>query len=179
MNCRTAFVGLLTILSFPSCVRAQTASIAGSITDSTGAAVSNVKITAQNVDTGVTQTAQTDESGVYRMTNLNPGIYDITIEHPSFKTFVYSQIPLSVDQVLTLDAKLVVSAVRETVRVASEAVAPVDLNDAQIGNLVDGRQIENLPLILRDPYQLVLLSPGVTQTNTLFWRFFGEWLPRT
>jgi len=108
------------------------------------------------------------------MTNLNPGI-----EHPSFKTFVYSQIPLSVDRVLTLDAKLVVSAVRETVRVASEAVAPVDLNDAQIGNLVDGRQIENLPLILRDPYQLVLLSPGVTQTNTLFWRFFGEWLPRT
>ena len=130
-----------------------------------------MKITAQNVDTGVTQTAQTDESGVYRMTNLNPGIYDITIEHPSFKTFVYSQIPLSVDQVLTLDAKLVVSAVRETVRVASEAVAPVDLNDAQIGNLVDGRQIENLPLILRDPYQLVLLSPGVTQTNTLFGGF--------
>lgn len=85
MNCRTAFVGLLTILSFPSCLRAQTASIAGSITDSTGAAVSNVKITAQNVDTGVAQTAQRDESGVYRMTNLNPGIYDITIEHPSFK----------------------------------------------------------------------------------------------
>lgn len=50
-----------------------------------------MKITAQNVDTGVTQTAQTDESGVYRMTNLNPGIYDITIEHPSFKTLVYSQ----------------------------------------------------------------------------------------
>ena len=85
MNCRTVFVGLLTILSFPSCLRAQTASIAGSITDSTGAAVSNVKITAQNVDTGVAQTAQRDESGVYRMTNLNPGIYDITIEHPSFK----------------------------------------------------------------------------------------------
>ena len=44
----------------------------------------------------------------------------------------------------------------------------MDLNDAQIGNLVDSRQIEHLPLILRDPYQLVLLSPGVTQTNTLF-----------
>src|SRR5205823_11741787 len=81
---------------------------------------------------------------------------------------LYSQISLSVDQVLTLNAKLVVSAVRETVRVASEAVAPVDLNDAQIGNLVSSRQIEDLPLILRDPYQLVLLSPGVAQTNTLF-----------
>lgn len=168
MNCKTVFVGLLIVLSLPACLRAQTASIGGTITDTTGAAVPNVKITAQNANTGETQTAQTDESGVYRMTNLNPGIYDITIEHSSFKTVAYSQIPLSVEQVLTLNAKLVVSAVRETVRVASEAVAPVDLNDAQIGNLVDGRQIEDLPLILRDPYQLVLLSPGVTQTNTLF-----------
>ena len=168
MNCKTVFLGLLIVLSLPACLRAQTASLGGTITDSTGAAVPNVKITAQNVNTGETQTAQTDESGVYRMTNLNPGIYDITIEHSSFKTVAYSQIPLSVEQVLTLDAKLVVSAVRETVRVASESVAPVDLNDAQIGNLVDSRQIEDLPLILRDPYQLVLLSPGVTQTNTLF-----------
>ena len=168
MNCKTVFLGLLIVLSLPACLRAQTASLGGTITDSTGAAVPNVKITAQNVNTGETQTAQTDESGVYRMTNLNPGIYDITIEHSSFKTVAYSQIPLSVEQVLTLDAKLVVSAVRETVRVASESVAPVDLNDAQIGNLVDSRQIEDLPLILRDPYQLVLLSPGVSQTNTLF-----------
>jgi Carboxypeptidase regulatory-like domain/TonB dependent receptor len=168
MNCKTVFVGLLILLSFPSCLWAQTASIGGTISDSTGAAVPNVKITAQNINTGETQTAQTDQSGVYRMTNLNPGIYDVTIEHSGFKTVVYSQIPLSVDQVLTLDTKLAVSAVRETVRVASESVAPLDLNDAQIGNLVDSRQIEDLPLILRDPYQLVLLSPGVTQTNTLF-----------
>ncbi len=171
MKRKTVFVGLLVILSLPSCLRAQTGSIAGTITDSTGAAVPNVKITAQNVDTGQTRTVQTDESGVYRITNLNPGVYDIRMEHTSFNTVLYSQIPLSVDQVLTLDAKLVVSAVRETVRVASESVAPVDLNDAQIGNLVDSRQIEDLPLILRDPYQLVLLSPGVIQSNTLFTGF--------
>lgn len=142
MKCKTVFVGLLIILSLPSCLRAQTAAIGGTVTDSSGAAVPNVKITAQNVNTGQTQTAQTDESGGYRMTNLNPGIYDITIEHSSFKTVAYSQIPLSVDQVLTLDAKLVVSAIRETVRVASESVAPVDLNDAQIGNLVDSKQFQ-------------------------------------
>src|SRR5215472_972643 len=168
MKCKTVSVGLLIILSLPSCLRAQTASIGGTITDSTGAAVPNAKITAQNVATGASRSGQTDESGVYRITNVNPGVYDIRIEHPNFNTVLYSQVALSVDQVLTLDAKLVVSAVRETVRVASESVAPVDLNDAQIGNLVDSRQIEDLPLILRAPYQLVLLSPGVTQTNTLF-----------
>jgi len=168
MKRKTVFVGLLVILSLPSCLRAQTASIGGTITDSSGAAVPSVNIIAQNTDTGATHSVQTDASGVYRLTNLDPGIYDIRMEHPSFKSVLFSRMPLSVDQVLTLDAKLVVSAVRETVRVASESVAPIDLNDAQIGNLVDSRQIEDLPLILRDPYQLVLLSPGTIQTNTLF-----------
>jgi hypothetical protein len=171
MKWKTVVVGLLAVLSLSSSARAQTGSIAGTITDSTGAAVPNAKITAQNVATGASRSVQTDESGVYRITNLNPGVYDVRIEHPNFNVVLYSQIPLSVDQVLTLDAKLAVSAVRETVRVASESVAPVDLNDAQVGNLVDSRQIEDLPLILRDPYQLVLLSPGVIQSNTLFGGF--------
>ncbi len=168
MKWKTVVVGLLAFLSLASSARAQTGSIAGTITDSTGAAVPNAKITAQHVATGASRWVQTDESGVYRITNLNPGVYDVRIEHPNFNPVLYSQIPLSVDQVLTLDAKLVVGPVKETIRVASEAVAPVDLNDAQLGNLVDNRQVEDLPLILRDPYQLILLSPGVVQSNTLF-----------
>ena len=171
MKRKTVFVGLLVVLSLPSCLKAQTASIGGTITDSSGAAVPSAEITAGNVNTGETRSVQTDESGVYRITNLNPGVYDIRIEHANFNTVLYSRISLSVDQVLTLDAKLALSAVRETVRVASESVAPIDLNDAQISNVVTGRQIEDLPLILRDPYRLVLLSPGVTQTNTLFGGF--------
>jgi len=171
MNCKTVFVGLLVLLSLPSCLRAQTGSITGTVTDASAAAVPKAKITATNVATGASRSAETDESGVYRMTNVNPGVYDISIEHANFNPVLYSQIPISVDQVLTLDAKLAVGAVRETVRVASESVAPVDLNDAQVGNLVDSRQIDSLPLILRDPYQLVLLSPGVTQSNTLFGGF--------
>ncbi len=84
---------------------------------------------------------------------------------------MFSQIPLSVDEVLTLDAHLVISSAKETVTVTSEAVAPVDINDAQIGNLVNSRQMTDLPLILRDPYALILLSPGVVQSNTLFGGF--------
>ena len=171
MKRTSVLLGLLAMLSVAPCLRAQTGSIGGTITDSTGAAVQNTTITAQNVATGATRSVQTDESGVYRITNLDPGDYDVRIEHPNFKTVLYSQITLTVDQVLTLDAKLVVSAVQETVRVASESVAPVDLNDAQVGNLVDSRQMHDLPLILRDPYQLILLSPGVVQTNTLFGGF--------
>jgi hypothetical protein len=150
---------------------AQTGSFAGSVTDSTGAEVPNAKITALNLSTGIPRSAETDESGTYRITNLKPGIYDVRIEHPGFKSVLFTRMQLSVDEVLTLDAHLVVSSTKETVTVTSEAVAPVNLNDAQMGNLVDSRQMTDLPLILRDPYALILLSPGVVQSNTLFGGF--------
>ncbi|HKW33777.1 MAG TPA: TonB-dependent receptor [Candidatus Acidoferrum sp.] len=168
MKRKTVFVGLLIILSIPSCLRAQTASIGGTVTDPSGAALSRAKITAVEVSTGVSRSAETDESGVYRLTNLNPGVYDIRFEHASFNPFLYSEIPLSVDQVLTLNVKLSLGPERQVIRVTAESVPPIDLNDAQVGNLVDSRQIQELPMILRDPYQLVLLSPSVTQSNTLF-----------
>ena len=171
MNRRTVFVGLLVLLSLPSCLRAQTGSIAGTVFDPSGAVIPKAKITVLNVATGQSTWTETDESGVYRITNLNPGIYNITVERSGFNPFSYSDIPISVDQVLTLDTKLTIGPEGQAIRVTGESVAPVDLNDAQVGNLVDSRQIENLPLILRDPYQLVLLSPGVTQSSTLFGGF--------
>ena len=171
MKRTTVFLGLLLILSFPPFLKAQTASIGGTITDATGAVVPKTTVTAQNVETGETRTAQTDEAGIYRITNLNPGIYDVRMEHTSFNPAYYSHVELSVDQVLTLDGKLTLGLQRLEVRVTGESVAPIDLNDAEVGNLVDSRQIQDLPMILRDPYQLVLLSPSVTQSNTLFGGF--------
>jgi len=171
MRWKTVFLGLLVILTFSPATRAQTGSIAGTITDPSGGVIPNAKVTALNLATGASRWVETDESGVYRITNLNPGTYDVRVEHPNFNPLVYSHVQLSVDQVLTIDAKLPIGGVREEVQVLGESVAPVDLNDAQVGNLVDNRQVENLPLILRDPYQLILLSPGVVQTNTLFGGF--------
>ena len=170
-NWSAIWLVVIAFVCFAPSVLAQSGSFAGSVTDSTGAEVPNAKITALNVATGISRTAETDESGTYRITNLNPGIYDVRIDHPGFKSILFSQIPLSVDEVLTLDAHLVISAAKETVTVTSEAVAPVNINDAQVGNLVDSRQMTDLPLILRDPYGLILLSPGVVQSNTLFGGF--------
>jgi len=170
-NWNAIWLVVMALVCFAPSGLAQSGSFAGSVMDSTGAEVPNAKITAVNVATGISRTADTDESGTYRITNLNPGIYDVRIEHEGFKSILFSQIPLSVDEVLTLDAHLVISAAKETVTVNSEAVAPVNINDAQIGNLVDSRQMTDLPLILRDPYALILLSPGVVQSNTLFGGF--------
>src|SRR5713226_1087296 len=146
---------------------AQTASITGTIKDSSGGLVPQAQITAKNKATNASRSALTDPSGTYRITSLVPGIYDVFIEKQGFKTVEYSRVELTVDQVQNLDSKLAPSSISEKVTVTGEAVAPVDLNDAQIGNVVTAQQIKSLPLALRDPYQLALLSPGTIQSNSL------------
>lgn len=165
------WLALALLVSFAPPLLAQTGSFSGTVTDSTGALVPKAKITATNVATGISREMETDESGTYRLTNMSPGVYDVNIQHEGFKSVLFSHVTLSVDAVLTLDAQLSVSAVKESLVVNSASVAPIDLNDAQIGNLVNSRQMTDLPLILRDPYQLILLSPGVVKTNTLFGGF--------
>src|SRR5215469_1554090 len=145
---------------------AQTSSIAGTVTDISGAVVPHARISSLNNATNATRSAETDDSGNYRITNLSPGIYDVLIEKPGFKVAEYSRVELTVDQVQNLNATLAPGATPEKVTVLGEAVTPIDLNDAQIGNVVSSQQVEALPLILRDPYQLALLSPGAIQSNS-------------
>ena len=153
--------------SLPLSTRGQTASITGTVKDSSGGAVPQAQIAVQNKTTNASRDAFTNESGTYRITSLIPGIYDVVIEKQGFKTVQYSRVELTVDQVQNLDANLVPSVITEKVTVTGELVAPVDLNDAQIGNIITTQQITSLPLVLRDPYQLALLSPGTIQSNSL------------
>ena len=146
---------------------AQTASITGTIKDSSGGLVPQAQITAKNKATNASRSVFTDPSGTYRITSLVPGIYDVFIEKQGFKTVEYSRVELTVDRVQNLDARLAPSSITEKVTVKGESVAPIDLNDAQIGNVVTTQQIKSLPLALRDPYQLALLSPGTIQSNSL------------
>ena len=146
---------------------AQTAAISGTVEDTTAAVVPQAKITARNLATDASRSTATDGSGNYRITSLVPGIYDVLVERPGFKTVEYSRVELTVGQVQNLSPTLVPSATQETITVHGEEVVPVDLDDAQIGNIVKREQIEDLPLILRDPYQLILLSPGAIQSNSI------------
>lgn len=158
---------LLLFLCFPRPAVGQTASINGTVTDATAAVVPQAKVTARHLATNVSRTTTTDGSGSYRITSLVPGIYDVLVERPGFKTVGYSRVELTVGQVQNLSPTLVPSATAETITVHGEEVAPLDLDDAQIGNIVSSEQIEDLPMILRDPYQLILLSPGAIQGNSI------------
>jgi hypothetical protein len=159
------------VLCLPRIARAQTAAVTGTVTDVSGALVPHARVTARNTATNVSRSVDTDETGTYRLASLSPEFYDVFFEKDGFKTVQVSHVQLTVGQTLNLDARLAPSPLSEHVLVTGEAVAPINLNDAQIGNIVDSRQITDLPLILRDPYGLVLLSPGVIQSNSLLGGF--------
>ena len=145
---------------------AQTGSIQGTVTDKTGAVVQSADVTVRNLDTNIVHTAKSSSGGSYAVTNLPVGRYEIDVKKEGFRVFKVGEAVLTVDQVLTANAQLEPGAVSEEVQVQGNDLPPVDLETAQVSNLVDAKQMQDLPLITRDPYSLVLLSPGTSQTNT-------------
>jgi hypothetical protein len=146
---------------------AQNASIVGVVSDTTGAVISGAQITVQNTDTGAVRALTSADTGVYSVTNLQVGKYQIEVKKQNFANFRLSGITLTVDQVLTANVTLKPGPVSEEVNVSAVNLPPVDLETSQVSNLVDSRQMKDLPLIVRDPYSLVLLSPGTAQTNAI------------
>jgi hypothetical protein len=157
---------LLIFLVFVGQVYAQTASIRGTTTDAQGAAIQGTKVSARNVETNTTRTVETNETGAYVIANLVPATYEVSFEKQGFRIAHYSNVILTVGQTFTLDVTLEVGEISQKIEVNAQEIAPIDLENAQISNLVDQRRITDLPLILRDPYSLILLTPGVTQTNS-------------
>jgi Carboxypeptidase regulatory-like domain len=146
---------------------AQTGNITGRVLDASGGGVAGAKVSATETETAVTRTASTDAGGLYSIPNLNAGHYDVAVEKKGFSTLRFQNVPLTVAQNLTLNGSMEVAAVSQSVDVVAGASVPtIDMEDAQLSNVVDQRRIVELPLITRDPYQLVLLSPGTQQTTS-------------
>ena len=144
---------------------AQTGSIQGTVSDKSGAIIPGADVNIVNLDTGIVHASKTNSTGAFNVTNLAVGRYSIEIKASGFKGFRVDEAVLSVDQVLTANAQLETGAVTEEVQVNGSELPPVDLDTAQVSNLVDSRQMQDLPLITRDPYSLVLLAPGTSMTN--------------
>jgi hypothetical protein len=159
----------LTLLSatllFGLTVQAQTGTVSGTITDASGAGVPSATVTLTNLGTAATRTAVTDNSGTYSIPQVPPGRYDANVEARGFSNLQFTNVELTVGQALTLSGTLQLGQVSQQIEVVGAAAA-VNHEDAQISNIVDQRRIQDLPLITRDPYQLVLLSPGTQQTTS-------------
>lgn len=153
----------LTILlcGFVAASIAQTTNgtITGTITDPSGAAIGGVQVQVTRQDTAEQRTATTADNGTYIIPQLPPGTYNVTVEKQGFATESRPGVQLLVNQSATLDFKLSVAAVSQTIEVTG---APAQLNttNATLTDVVQHQQIVDLPLNGRNFTQLALLTPG-------------------
>ena len=133
--------------------------LSGHITDPSGAVVPGATVSAVNNDTKMAYTAVTTPSGSYQIPYMLPGTYSVTTKAESFKTAVNNDVVLQGGQSSTLDIKLAVGAVSETVSVAD--TAPLLDAETAVGNgIVTTRELDNLPLAGRQVYNLIGTTPG-------------------
>jgi len=146
---------------------AQTASVGGVIRDPSEQFISGAKVTLLNTQTGASRDVTTNDQGIFWFTEVAPGAYALTAERDGFKTFHIPDLTLTVNQSFTFEAHLELGTIATVTEVKASELPLIDLENAQISNLVDSRRIQDLPLLTRDPYQLILLSPGVIQSNSV------------
>lgn len=155
------------------CAVAQTttATITGTVTDSSGAVIADTDVRLRNIGTAAVRELKTDASGRYTAPDLEPGEYEAQASKVGFSTELRKGILLTVGSSGVVDFSLKVGQQAETVTVAAESTQ-VETDTAAISNLVTQQQIADLPLNGRNFQQLILLAPGAnvgqTQTNTLF-----------
>ena len=135
--------------------------IEGVVTDSVGAAIPNAAIAIRNIGTGTERQLTSDENGVYRAPLLPLGIYRVTVESANFKRLVRDGITLTTGETATVDLSLETGDVSVTVNVTSDA--PIaDAAKIDVGRVMDSREVQNLPLVSRNPYNYALLQANVT-----------------
>ena len=163
---KTVVWGVVVVLALSVLALGQTGSIQGTVMDQTGAVVPGAEITVRNLETNQTRVVTSSSTGAYSIPDLAVGHYEVTIKKNSFKTFKVGDLEITVAKVQPVNAQLQPGAVTEELQVRADQLPPVDLETPQISNLVDAREIKDLPLITRDPYSLILLSPGTSQTTS-------------
>src|SRR5918992_3899174 len=161
MNRRIVILGAAACLLAASAVSAQTirSTLTGTVTDPNGAVVPAAAVTATNVATGVSTATKSNQEGLYTFTALQPGEYVLEVEVPGFKRFVQGGIVLQIAESTRLDPVLEVGAVTEEVRVISEAPLVRSVS-SELGQVIDYKQIQSMPLNGRLFQQLITLTPG-------------------
>ncbi len=158
------FVG--TFVTGPSRVVAQgtTATILGTVTDPSGAVIADATVQVTNTGTGNVHSVTTDPQGRYSVSNLDIGDYEVQVSKAGFNATVHKGITLSVGSQSVVDVALLVGAQTQTVTVEAQAVQ-VETTNSSISQLVDPKQMRDLPLNGRDFEQLIQLAPGITTVN--------------
>jgi outer membrane receptor protein involved in Fe transport len=152
---------VLLAASASGAVAQQMVTISGRIVDPEGLALPGATITATEQNTGLTRNVVSAENGAYTMPNLEPGLYTVTVEMPSFATLKRTDLALSAGSAVTLEFKMQLGGIEEAVEVTGQAPL-IEKTSNQIGGSLSSKEIEEVPSNFRNFTALTQLIPGMT-----------------
>lgn len=160
----TLFVFLL--FAAPAyCQGSGSATIAGTVTDASGAVVPAAAVTIRNTDTGIERKTQTSDAGRYNAAFLPPGHYEVLGGKSGFATMIQKDLTLQVGQTLEINLALAVQMTQQEVTVTGQAPV-VDAEKTEVSQVVSAAAVGNLPIAGRRWDTFVLLTPGVTNDGS-------------
>ena len=164
---RARFLAMLVLIAGLSTImygQSITGTLVGTVSDQQGAVVPSAEIKVTNVDTGITHVATSNVQGDYRIEYLKVGNYTVEVKAKGFKSFLQKNVVLAVDQTQRVDVPLQLGAIEEIVTV-TEAPPLVNTTTAELGRTIEPAEIVGLPLVNRNAYAELSLTPGV-QSNS-------------
>ena len=154
--------GVATLTLVPSAAaQVDSGLIAGTVTDQSGAVVTDAVVTVVNLNTNAERTTHTSSSGAFQIPALEPATYQVTITSSNFKPFT-AKAEVTVGGHITVDAKLSVSASTTDVEVVAAGGTQVNTQTQELSQVVDSQQLSQLPSLTRNPYDFVALSGNVS-----------------
>ncbi len=160
----TLLLSLLFLFTLPTYAQFDTATVLGTIRDSSNAALPNVTITLKNNATGITATTNTDGNGDYQFSNVKIGEYRLSAEVQGFTTAITDKIVVTVNARQRVDLTMQPGQLTDTVTI-TDAAQLLETDSSERGQVVQREQIVNLPLNGRSYANLILLAPGVRESN--------------
>jgi len=137
------------------------ASVQGNVLDPTGAVVPDATVTLLNLETGREQQSHSNENGFYVFSGLAPGRFTVTVEKTGFKKLTLENIRVEAEQVRGLNLPLETGEISQTITVAEQVGPALQTENANISGVFSSEQVQRLPQLNRNPYELIRLAPGV------------------
>ena len=159
-----AVIGAAILSPPPLVAQFTTASLGGTVTDPSGAAIPNAKVDVRNKETGLARSVQTANDGGFLFPNLPVGTYTLTAEATGFATYIQEGIVLTLNQAASVPVALKVGKMAEEVTVTANAEL-VSTRDATVGQLVDQKRVVDLPLDGRQAQSLIFLAAGTVDVT--------------
>lgn len=155
---------LLVMVTSSAFGQSDTGQILGTVTDPNGAAVSGATVVIRSLASGAERTATTGTDGSYVVTNLQPGLYDVSTQGRGFVTSI-QRVEVSTGARVSLQTKLGIQQVAGEVNVVAEGGIEINVSTQELSNVVSGTQIRELPTLTRNAYDLVVISGNVNPDN--------------